>query len=199
MSKLVEPKQHRFSIITAYAIAEGHEKTASFLYAKYREIWSNEITDHNNKERHIKIQGLGFQIVTNYAFCIEIYLKILCFQQIGSYTNPANKKNHSIVALSKILGEDVFKALETEYLNQLQQSELPDSFLFQINFNDDKPSEFPDFTTYEAAINYIDNSYARWRYIYEEFTETFNVSVVLKPFCCVAEALKVLINQSSVK
>ena len=177
----------QFSIIVANAAAKGHYDTAMSRYAEF----AKSAKDANSSEDSSKFQEMlafGIPIITHLALALEFQLKILHFQHTGIYP-----RGHDIAKLGSEFPSETLDALRSAYLKVLNDKAMPDFLYMAVGASSRSPEEkspWPgDAKTYDDAILRVGRSYERWRYIYEEFGETLEITLDFKPLAVLTRAV----------
>jgi len=176
-----------FSIIVANATAKGHYDTAMSRYAEFARAAVNT----NSREEPTKFQellALGIPIITHLALAIEFQLKILHFQHNGTYP-----RGHDIAQLGNGFPESTLTDLRNTYRATYTDPAKPDFLYMTISeagYEHASPTErLAGPETYDEAIVRVGRSYERWRYIYEEFGTTREVSLDFMPLVVLTKTI----------
>ena len=114
--------------------------------------------------------------MTNIALALELQLKILHFQHGGKYPG-----GHDVSTLGMSFPDSTLEVLRSQYIalrTDPAKPELP-TFSFKGGPTENVPEgSWPgEALTYDDAVKKIGPAYVRWRYIYEKFGETLDISV----------------------
>ena len=164
-----------FSIAVASSVAKGHYDTGLVRYEQFRALASPS-PERDDVAWFQQVMEVGISAVTNFALSLELSLKILHFQHTGKYPN-----GHDIAKLGAKFPETTLLRLRHEYARLREDPNKPQMLAF--NFRGSEDRNIPQGTwpgeaaTYDEAVAKVGAAYVRWRYIYEEFGASIDVSV----------------------
>ncbi len=183
MADLRQPTE--FSIHLASVTATGHINSGLASYREF-EKYGNECSASDRTLDVNRIVELGVPAVTNLSLGLELLVKIHHFQIFGEYPF-----GHDINLLGSTFPPHDMQNLRMIYRDLYDNPETSKGLEFRYSggMPGREPTEWPpvDFTTYDLAIAHVGPMYVRWRYIYEEIQETFDVRVAFGPLYFLAQ------------
>jgi hypothetical protein len=176
---MAEKKPTVFSIALADSTAVGHINAGLKLYTAFEALPKEERKPGEQLDFGRTIQ-LAVPAVTNFALGLELLLKVHHFQLTGKYP-----KGHDVSQLGNDFATDVLDRLREHYREMYEDPTIPKGLEFRFSGGSSGRSKGEwatcDFPTYDSAINYLGPMYSRWRYIYEEWEEDFDINVSFMP------------------
>ena len=163
-----------FSIVAASAVAKGHYDTGLIRYEAFQALPRGD--QKRNQDWLQQAIELSVSAVTNLALALELQLKILHFQHDGNYPG-----GHDVSTLGLRFPEPTLETLRTQYVALRTDPAKPE--LLTFSFKGGPTENVPEGTwpgealTYDDAVKKIGPAYVRWRYIYEKFGETLDISM----------------------
>lgn len=176
-----------FSLVVANAVAKGHYDTALARYPEFAKL-VGDFHSSDDEQRFQQLVELGVPIITHLALSLELQLKILHFQHSGVYP-----RGHDISKLGSEFPPETLQVLRSEYLRLNSDPNAPSFYAFAITAGpkDAKPdADWPgEATSYDEALIKVGRAYEKWRYIYEEFGDTLNISFGFKVLVVLVKAV----------
>lgn len=170
-----------FSLPFAMIAAEGHMAVGQQLY----EAFENMVFRPRSDGEHVDMQEafrLAAPAVLNMSLCLEILLKAHHFQTSGTYP-----RGHNVSELAGMLPEESLVKIRDEYMRIGDDRSIPDGVSFRFTFMEPdtlseqrRRSEY-DFSTFDAAVEYVGDMYKWFRYFYEDLTDRGSVFVSFEP------------------
>lgn len=164
------------TVITARQLAQGYFESGMRDYRLLYAIW----TEDNAGTRYPSFDeflGPGVTAATQLSFALEIYLKVLFAQRMGTYPH-----GHGLSPILRDLPEPVRQSLAqrlqdsssrdstrylTEFSLQLSATDQPGQLQYRLNCVDDDPPDLSSLEALSLEIRLCDDGYNRWRYVYE--------------------------------
>lgn len=171
------------SIAFADNIAIGHVNAGMDLYRKFEQIPRRGLDGPSMFEAAVHT---AVPAITNMALGLELLLKEHKFQLSGKFP-----RGHDISKLGSDFPEDALQTLRKNYEELYADPNISKGVELRLASGIGRVSDWPDaqFETYDAAIQYIGRMYERWRYIYEELQEDFNICVAFAPLYFTTKAV----------
>lgn len=171
------------SIAFADNIAIGHVNTGMNLYRQFEQIPGSGLDHRSMFEAAV---STGVPAITNMALGLELLLKEHKFQLSGEYP-----RGHDISKLGSSFPDDVLQTLRRNYEELYADPSISKGIELKLASGIGRASDWPEmhYENYDDAIKYIGRMYERWRYIYEELHEDFNICVAFAPLYFTTKAV----------
>lgn len=190
MAKDIQPSP--WSVSIALNAAVGHFNAGFKLFRELEDLMI-ETRESGEQLNLARLFELEIPAVTNLSLCIELFFKVHYFQIFAKYLT-----GHDTRLLSQQFPSERLKELRRLYkqlYNQPGMSTGP-----EIRYSSgakDHATEWvkTDFSTYDLAINCVSSTYVKWRYIYEQFGETFDMRIAFGPFYFLSQTLHAAIQE----
>ncbi|MBG6082072.1 HEPN domain-containing protein [Rubrivivax gelatinosus] len=158
--------------------------------ARYDEF-ARVAVDTNSGIEPTKFQellALGIPIITHLSLAVELQLKVLHFQHTGNYP-----RGHDIADLGSRFPESTMADLRSAYHTCYSDPAKPQFLYMTISETGhgsrDENERVGGPDTYDEAIVRVGRTYERWRYIYEEFGSTRELSLDFMPLAVLVKAI----------
>lgn len=171
------------SIVFADNIAIGHVNAGMNLYRQFEQVPERGLDGPSMFEAAVHA---AVPAITNMALGLELLLKEHKFQLSGKYP-----RGHDISKLGRDFPEVALQTLRKNYDELYADPKISKGTELRLASGIGRVSDWPDaqFETYDAAIQYIGRMYERWRYIYEELQDDFNICVAFAPLYFTTKAV----------
>lgn len=177
------------SIAFADNIAIGHVNAGMNLYHQFEQIPGRGLDGPSMFEAAVHT---AVPAITNMALGLELLLKEHKFQLSGKYP-----RGHDISILGSNFSEEALQTLRNNYEELYADPNISKGVELRLASGTGRVSDWPaaQFETYDAAIQYIGRMYERWRYIYEELQDDFNICVAFAPLYFTTKAVHQAIRE----
>ena len=125
---------------------------------------------------------LAAPAVLNLSLGLEILLKAHHFQ-----TKESFPRGHDVQKLAGMLSTESLVSIRNEYVGIGDDESIPSGVSFRFTFSEagapprDRKGPKYDFSTFDAAVEYVGDMYKWFRYFYEDLTEEGSVFISFEP------------------
>jgi len=168
-----------FSLHLAGLAAIGHINAGLNSYRQFEEFTNRSSEPGTNLDVNRAIE-LGVPAVTNLALGLELLVKLHHFQVSGSYPF-----GHDIKQLGSAFSGTELANLRAIYAALYTDPSINKGLEFRYSggYPGREPTTWPliDFSNYDLAIAHVGPMYVKWRYIYEEIQQEFDLRMAFGP------------------
>lgn len=184
---MTEPsKPSPWSVSIANNAAVGHFNAGLNIFRELEDLLI-EARKSGEELNLASVLELEIPAVTNLSLGIELFFKVHYFQIFAKYLH-----GHDARSLSKQFPDERLDELRRIYHQIYNQP--GESTGLEMRYSDGSGEHREemirkDFSTDDLAVEQIGSTYVKWRYIYEQFGDSFNMRIAFGPFYFLSKTL----------
>jgi HEPN domain-containing protein len=193
--KTKELSTNTTSLLTALQLAKGYANLGYSGYQDLKKFLETQNIGNDFISDNVSMRAIAAAMV--FSFAIEIYLKALTLQVVGTYSI-----GHNLKGLIEKLPSETLKSVNGKYEDQVKKAKNMLTLTINMIFSDvplSKPKFAPEKAlkknetsgrALEEAIALASPLFVKLRYLYEEVTDEFTAEIDFGRIICLLEAIK---------
>jgi hypothetical protein len=193
--KTRELSTNNTSLLTALQLAKGYAELGYGGYQDLKKAFDTKNISNDFISDNVSMRAIAAAMV--FSFAIEIYLKALALQVVGTYST-----GHNLEELEEKLPVETLKSVNKKYEDQARKITNMLTLAVNMSFSDvPLPTQElvpkQELTKHEncglaleEAIALASPLFVKLRYLYEEVTDGFTAEIDFGRLICLLEAIK---------